>query len=281
MKEKKISQKALFSAWRIWFFWHGSSQQAESLLGNAFGHTLTPVIKELYADDKEGRIDAYKRSLTLFNTEQQVGAICPGIACGMEEAKANGHVTSDVVSSVKVALIGPSSAIGDSLWVATLIPIFLTICLSITKAAGNFGWIGPLLYMIVYPVGTAIMSWNLWKLGYRTGVDGIHRFMTSGKLDIARQAMTVLGLVVVGALAASFVNMSVPISITPVGGEAAAVNLDALINQIFPKLLPLGLTVFIYWLYSKKKWPPMTIMALVLFIAILLTVVGYLSGVYT
>lgn len=280
MSEKKINKNTLFNSWRIWFFWHGSSQQAESLLGNAFGHALSPVIKELYTN-KEERIDAYKRSLTLFNTEQQVGAICPGIICGMEEAKANGLVSGDVVSSVKVALIGPTSAIGDSLWVATLIPIFLTICMSITNAAGSFGWIGPLIYLIAYPIGTAAMSWNLWKLGYRTGVEGIHRFMSSGRLELITKAMTVLGLIVVGALAASFVNMSVPVMVTPVGGEMAAVDLDALINQIFPKLLPLGLTVFVYWLYTKKKWPPMTIMGLILVFAIVLTVIGYWTGVYT
>jgi len=280
MTQRKISSKTLFNSWRIWFFWHGSSQQAESLLGNAFGHALSPVIKELYADNKEERINAYKRSLTLFNTEQQVGAICPGIVCGLEEAKVNGHVNSDVISSVKVALIGPTSAIGDSLWVATLIPIFLTITLSITDAAGDFGWIGPLLFMIAYPLGTALMSWKLWKLGYKTGVEGIHRYMSSGKIDYLSKAMTVLGLLVVGALSASFVNMSIPVSITPVGGEASVVELDRLINQIFPSLLPLGLTVFIYWLYSKKKWAPIKIMGLVLVFSVILTALGYLTGVY-
>jgi len=281
MSDKKVDPKTLLKAWRIWFFWHGSSQQAESLLGNALGHTLSPVISELYADDKEKRIEAYKRSLTLFNTEQQVGAICPGIMCGLEEAKANGHVGADVVSSVKVALIGPTSAIGDSLWVATLIPIFLTICMAITSAAGNAGWIGPLLYIIVYPLATALISRYLWKLGYRTGVEGIHRFMASGKLEQITKAMTVLGLIVVGALAASYVSMSLPVVITPVDGEMSVVNLDALINQIFPKLLPLGLTVFVFWLYTRKKWKPMTIMGLILLFAIVLTGVGYLFGVYS
>lgn len=281
MAAKALNPKTLKKAWIRWFFWHGSSQQAETLLGNSVGHALSPVITELYADNKEERIAGYKRSLTLFNTEQQVGAICPGIICGMEEARANNsEVTSEVIQSVKVALIGPASAIGDSLWVATIIPILLTICMSITNAAGDYGWVGPLLYLVGYPIGTAILSWNLWKLGYRTGIDGVHRFMSSGRLNQITSAMTVLGLVVVGGLTASFVSLSIPISITPVGGEKAAVDLDSLINQIFPKILPLILTLIIYHLYSKKKWAPIVIMGLILAIAIVLTIIGYLSGVY-
>lgn len=281
MAAKKLDPKTLRRAWTRWFFWHGSSQQAETMLGNSFGQALAPVISELYADNKEERVAAYKRSLTLFNTEQQVGAICPGIIVGMEEARANdANITPEVVQSVKVALIGPTSAIGDSLWVATIIPILLTICMSITNAAGNTGWLGPVLYMLIYPIGTAVLSWSLWKLGYRTGVEGIHRFMASGTLEQITKAMTVLGLIVVGGLTASFVSVSLPITITPPGGEKAVLEMDGLLNAIFPKLLPLLLTLIVYRLYSKKKWSPLAIMGLLLGVAAVLTAIGYLFGVY-
>lgn len=280
--EKKLTMKTLRKAWILWFFWNGSAQQAETIVGNCFAHALTPIVQELYPapDEKEERIAAYKRSLTLFNTEQQVGAICPGIICGMEEANANGQCTPETIQAVKVALIGPTSAIGDSMWVATVIPLLLTICMSITKAAGAYGWIGPVIYLIGYPVGTAIISWKLWMLGYRTGLEGIHKFMSSGKLEQLTSAMTILGLVVVGSLTAQFVSMSIPVSITPPGGETAAINLDTLLNNIFPKLMPLLLTFGIYHLYAKKKWKPIAIMGLIMGIAIVLTGLGYLTGAY-
>lgn len=277
---KKISDKTLKKSWLLWFFWNGSSQQAETIVGNCVGHAMTPVIGELYADNKEERVEAYKRSLTLFNTEQQVGAICPGIFCGMEEAHANGECTPEIMQSVKVALIGPTSAIGDSVWVATIIPILLTICIAITNAAGAFGWVGPALYLVGYPILTAIISWKLWKYGYQTGVEGIHKFMSSGRLDQLTSAMTVLGLLVVGALTAQYVTLVMPIQITPPGGENAAVNLDTLINNIFPKLLPLGLTMLIWHLYTHKKWKPVAVMGLILVIAAVLTGLGYLTGYY-
>ena len=282
MAEKKLSAKALRQSWIRWFFWHGSSQQAENMLGNAMGQALAPALAELYADDKEERIAAYKRSITLFNTEQQVGAICPGVVLGMEEARAaNQGVTPEVIQAVKVALIGPTSAIGDSMWVATIIPILLTICMAITSNAGGLGWLGPVLYMLCYPIGTAILSWNMWKLGYRTGVDVVHRFMVSGQLEIITKVMTMLGLVVVGGLTASFVSVTLPIVVTPPGGEVSVLDLDVLINNIFPGLLPLGLTLVVWHLYQKKKWSPLTIMLLVFGLAVVLTVIGYLFGVYS
>lgn len=276
---KKLSDKTIRKSWKIWFFWNGSSQQGENLLGNAMGHTMTPVIEELY-DTKEEKVEAYKRSLTLFNTEHQLGAIAPGILLGVEEAVANKEITPEIADSVKVALIGPVSAIGDSLWVATVIPLLLTVAMTITNGGGALIYVGPLLYAIGYPIGTALMSWKLWRLGYRTGIESMSKFMESGKLDLITRTMTVLGLIVVGALAASFVSVNIPLVITPPGGETAAVDVNEMINNIFPNILPLLLTIFVYRLYSKKKKSPLFIMGVILIIAIALTIIGVLSGTY-
>ena len=285
---KKIQEKTLKKSFITWFFWNGCSQQAESMLGMAFGQAMAPVIDELY-DKKEDKVAALQRHIRLFNTESQVGSICNGIVCGLEEANANKQATPEVIDSVKVALIGPTSAIGDSLWVATIIPILLTICLSISQANTQIAWLGPVLYMVVYPVGTYFLSWKLFRVGYRTGLDGMQNLMSTGKLDAITQAMTVLGLLVVGALAASFVNMVLPIQIVRdvmdgatgeiISGQVIF-NADNILNAIFPKILPFTLTLFVYWLYSKKKWTPLKLMGLILVLACVLTLLGYLTGVY-
>ena len=68
---KKISEKTLKKSFRTWFLWNGCSQQAESMLGMAFGQAMAPVIEELY-DTKEERAAALQRHITLFNTEADV-----------------------------------------------------------------------------------------------------------------------------------------------------------------------------------------------------------------
>jgi len=285
---KTLSQKTLKKSFLNWFFWNGCSQQAESMLGLAFGQSMAPIIDELY-DTKEEKAAALQRHITLFNSESQVGSICNGIVCGLEEANANDKCTPEVIESVKVALIGPTSAIGDSLWVATIIPILLTICLSIAQANPSTAWIGAVLYMIVYPLGTVALSWYLFKLGYKTGLEGMQNMMETGKLDLFTSAMTLLGLIVVGALTASFVNLTLPIQIVQdifdgATGEVIAnqviFNADAVVNAIFPKILPMSLTLFVYWLYAKKKWSPLKLMGLILVLACILTAIGFWTGVY-
>ncbi|MCH4207644.1 MAG: PTS system mannose/fructose/sorbose family transporter subunit IID [Solobacterium sp.] len=285
---KKIKPATLKKAFWNWFFWNGCSQQAESMLGMAFCQSMSPVIDELY-DTKEEKAAGLKRHLTLFNTEAQVGSICNGIVCGLEESNANGDCTPDIIESVKVALIGPTSAIGDSLWVATIIPILLTICLSISQSSETLSWLGPVIYMIIYPVGTCALSWWLFRVGYKSGLEGMQKMMDSGKLDNLTDAMTLLGLIVVGALTASYVTCSLPIQIVrdvydaTTGTTTSGVvifNADDTLNSIFPKILPLLLTLGVYDLYAHKKWSPMKLMMLILVMALVLTGIGYLCGVY-
>ncbi|MDQ0360521.1 PTS system mannose/fructose/sorbose family transporter subunit IID [Breznakia pachnodae] len=285
---KTISKKTLDKSFRTWFFWNGCSQQAESMLGMAFAHSIAPVIEELY-DTPEERAEALKRHITLFNTEAQVGSICNGIVCGLEESNANGNCTPEVINSVKVALIGPTSAIGDSLWVATIIPILLTICLSISQASPTMVWLGPVLYMVLYPIATGLISRFLFKLGYKSGLEGMQEMMQTGKLDTLTGTMSILGLLVVGALSASFVALSLPIQIVrdvydattnEVLTDQVIFNADAILDSIFPKLLPLLLTLAVYYLYTKKNWSPLKLMALILILAGVLTALGYWTGVY-
>jgi len=285
---KTISDKTLKKSFFNWFFWNGCSQQAESMLGMAFGQAMAPVIDELY-DNQEDKAEALKRHITLFNTESQVGSICNGIVCGLEEANANKQCTPELISGTKVALIGPTSAIGDSLWVATVIPILLTICLSIAQANPSTAWLGPILYMIIYPVGTCILSWFLFKLGKKSGLEGMHSLMSTGKLDTLTETMSVLGLLVVGALTASFVSVTLPIRITQDVYDAVnntvlenqvIFNADNVVNAIFPKLLPLGLTLWVYRLYAKKKFTPLALMGIILVLALVLTWLGYATGFY-
>jgi len=55
---------------------------------------------------------------------------------------------------------------------------------------------------------------------------------------------------------------------------------DNMLNSIFPKILPFILTLFVYWLYSKKKWTPLKLMGMIFVLACVLTGIGYWTGVY-
>lgn len=65
-------------------------------------------------------------------------------------------------------------------------------------------WTGALLYLLAYPVLTCILSRKLFYFGYRSGLEGMSSFMATGKMDMLTNSMNFLGLLVVGALTASF-----------------------------------------------------------------------------
>lgn len=246
-KPNRLSKKLLFRTWLTWFFFNGSSQSGERMQGIAFAHSMSRVIEALY-HTKEQRAAALKRHLTLFNVEPQVGSVIVGVTSAMEEQKASGaELDDDSINTVKVGLMGPLSGIGDTLIVGTMIPILLAIAIGITEAAGI---VGPLFYFIVYPTVTLIYSWFLFKYGYRAGLTGIQNVISSGQLHRLTNSLNILGLLVMGALSASYIELSTPLTYTNGEMELA---LQDILDQILPGLLPLITVGLVYYLLDKKK----------------------------
>lgn len=284
---KSVSKKTLRKSFLNWFFWNGCSQQAETMLGMAFGQAMAPVIEELY-DTKEDRAAALQRHITLFNTEAQVGSMV-----------SNRGIIVATQRESPIAEVGPIRATLAS-WMASAVPLPLANCssipmaiplqidLSVASALTTAPWVGPVIYIIVYPIGTYLMSWKLFTLGYKAGLEGVQRFMASGQLDRIMQAISILGLIMVGALTASFVTCTLNIDIKTaaqvfdeatgayVDGTITVFNLDNLLNTVFPNIVPLALTLGVYRLYSKKHWTPLAIMGLILVLAAALTAIGYI-----
>jgi PTS system mannose-specific IID component len=251
---KKLTQKTLFNSWLNWFFFNGSSQSGERMQGIAFCHSMLPVIEELYKD-KEEKIKALKRHLVLFNVEPQIGSVIHGVTAAFEEQRANGaEIDDDTINTVKVALMGPLSGIGDTLVPGTLIPILLAIAIGITKSTGI---LGPVFYAVVYPIVIGLSSWYLYKFGYSAGLGGIQDIMQGGKIDALTNALNVIGLLVMGALSASYINLSTAIKYT--SGEMA-IEFQKILDNIFPGLLSILTVVVVWYFLSVKKKSPLWVM---------------------
>lgn len=75
---------------------------------------LTPI-RELY-ETNERRVEELRKYMVFYNSEVfTIGPIINGIACSMEEARANGeNVTAKDINSVRTGLMGPVAGIGDT-----------------------------------------------------------------------------------------------------------------------------------------------------------------------
>ncbi|AOT70324.1 PTS system mannose/fructose/sorbose family transporter subunit IID [Geosporobacter ferrireducens] len=270
MTEKKLSQKTLFRSWLTWFFFNGSSQSGERMQGIAFAHSMIPVIKELYQKEEDIR-DALKRHLMLFNVEPQVGSVINGVTAAMEEQRANGvDIDDDTISTVKIALMGPMSGIGDTLVPGTLIPILLAIALGITNSSGL---LGPAFYFLLYPTLTMAYSWYLYKFGYNAGLNGIQNVMSSGKIHALTDSLNVLGLLVMGALSASYINVTTPLKYS--SGEMV-LSLQEILDRIMPGMLPLAVVGMVWYLLSRRKMSPLRVMGFIFIFALIGVAIGML-----
>lgn len=93
----------------------------------------------------------------------------------------------------------------------------------------------------------------------------------SGVLDKITKAATIVGLMVIGAMTASMVALSLTGTFTVSGNEFV---IQDYIDQMFPMLLPLLYTLLMFYLLQVKKMKATTLLLLSIVISFVLVVCG-------
>lgn len=271
-QRKLVTRTDMLGAWFRWLTFSHSCYNYERMQGLGFAHSMTSIIERLY-DTKEEIAAALKRHLVFFNTEPNVGAVVHGVTVAMEEERASGatQITGDAINSVKSGLMGPLAGIGDSLTQGLITPTLLALGIGLAQQ-GNLA--GPILYVLLVSTAVIGISYLMWMQGYRWGKVAVERILKAGLLRPLTEGATVLGLTVVGALAATVVQFSTKISIT-VGPQTIQLQTDIL-DKILKGVLPLSLTLLIWWLLNKKK-SPLTVILVVFAVGLIGTWLGWLG----
>jgi len=271
-QRKPLRRTDLLGAWFRWLTFSHSCYNYERLQGLGFAHGMTPIITRLY-DTKEEISAALKRHLVFFNTEPNVGAVVHGVTVAMEEERASGRtdITDEAINSVKSGLMGPLAGIGDSLTQGLITPIFLTLGIGLAQQ-GNLA--GPILYVLLESVTIIGISYFTWMQGYRWGKVAVERFLKAGLLRPLMEGATVMALMVVGALTATTVQLSTKAAVT-IGPQTVTLQTDVL-DKILKGLLPLSLTLLIWWLLNKKR-SPLTVIVVVFAVGLIGTWLGLLG----
>lgn len=213
---------------------------------NGYTFSLMPAIDKIY-DKEEDRIEAKKRHMEYFNITPNIAGFALGISAAMEEENAkNPDFDATSINAVKTGLMGPLSAIGDTLFPSTL--RILATSLVIGMAAGG-NVLAPVLFLLMYNIPNLLARWYSLKYGYSMGTEFLVKSEKSGIMDKVSYACSVVGLMAIGAMIVATVNVSTPITIGDVknGGMVLQTTLDS----IMPKMLSLGLVGTIYWLLGK------------------------------
>ena len=243
----QVPRRVLLGAWWRWLLFIHASYNYERLQGLGFAHAMKPAIDHLY-ETAAARAAALRRHLVFFNSEPQFGALVPGAVIAMEEERAAGADLSDeVINGVKSGLMGPLAGVGDSLIQGLVTPLLLSVGISLARQ-GSLA--GPVLYVLLISPIVIGSSYAFWGLGYRWGRAAVSRVLASGWVQALTEGATVVGMTVLGALAATVVRLSTPASLA-VGQAAVSWQRDVL-DVILLNALPLALTVAVWRLLTLR-----------------------------
>ena len=268
-ERKKITKKTLAKSFHHWYYGHLTCFSQEHMQTFGYLTSMLPIVEELYKDKAEQK-EAMQTYTAFFNTEPQLGALVVGITAGLEEARANGDaVDGETINGMRAGLMGPIAGIGDSLVVGTLIPVLLGIALGLSKGGNP---IGALFYILVWNVLIyGGMRFAYFK-GYELG-DKAVEFLVGPKGQALRKAISVIGGMVIGAVAATWVSVTTSLELKNADGEAF-LKLQEKIDGVYPGLLAAGFITLCWWLMAKKKVSPNLVMLLLVVIALIGVALG-------
>lgn len=268
-ERKKITKKTLAKSFHHWYYGHLTCFSQEHMQTFGYLTSMLPIVEELYKDKAEQK-EAMQTYTAFFNTEPQLGALVVGITAGLEEARANGDaVDGETINGMRAGLMGPIAGIGDSLVVGTLIPVLLGIALGLSKGGNP---IGALFYILVWNVLIyGGMRFAYFK-GYELG-DKAVEFLVGPKGQALRKAISVIGGMVIGAVAATWVSVTTSLELKNADGEAF-LKLQEKIDGVYPGLLTAGFITLCWLLMAKKKVSPNLVMLLLVVIALIGVALG-------
>ncbi|GLR08492.1 PTS mannose transporter subunit IID [Mixta theicola] len=241
-------RRVFWRSFQMEFSWNYERQ-----MNLAFVYAMMPVLKKLYTRH-EDLVSALKRHLVFFNTTPHIVTLILGITAAMEEKnRSGGGMDSASIDNVKASLMGPLAGLGDSFFWGTLRLIATGIGTSLALK-GNI--LGPILFVLIFNVPHILVRWLFTRWGYVLGTGVLQRIQKSGMMESVTYGASIIGLMVVGAMTASMIDISTPITF---GAGEAKTQVQGIINDIMPSLLPLLSFGIVYWLLGKKVQPLMII----------------------
>ncbi|AXX65083.1 PTS system mannose/fructose/sorbose family transporter subunit IID [Bombilactobacillus bombi] len=242
-----------------WIFNGATSLNYEKMEGLGYAYSMLPFIKETYKDNPEGMKKSVLAHLQFFNTTPYTAPYILGMNVGIESKQKEESL--EAVSALKTGLMGPLAGIGDSLFV--VIP--WTICGAIAANMALQGSSVGIFIWLAVSIALRLTAYPLFKGGLISGTNLLTKIETT--LKSVTNAVSILGLMVVGALIATVVKVNWAFTFKQ--GKLSMTG-NQILDQIMPGLLPAAVVAIVYYLLSKKV-KPVYVILIVLIVSVVLT----------
>lgn len=226
-------------------------------------YCILPGLEKIHTD-KDDLSASMQHNLEFFNTHPFLVTFVMGIVLSLEQQKAD----INTIRAVRVAAMGPLGGIGDAIFWFTLVPITAGIT---ANMAINGSLAGPILFLLIFNAVQFAVRFFLMNWSYALGSKAIE-MLTSNAKEFTRAA-SMLGVFVVGALTSNYGGTTIATVIE--NGESPIVIQDIL-DGILPKMIPLLITLLLFFLIKKKGWSPVKCILLLLVIGL----VGGALGIF-
>lgn len=254
-----LSLKERKAAFRRWTFFAGIGWNYETQQAPSVAFSMARALRKLYPNDDD-YIEAMDNHFKYFNITPQMGNMVLGATLAMEDK--DGLQAEDAVQNLKVSLMGPLSGVGDSIfWV--LWPTIIGGIAGYMALQGNPT--GALIWILVSFL-LYFVKMGLSKLGFDSGTKLISTM--SDRLNTFTDAISAMGLMVVGTIIATVVKVYTPLKFAT--GKVTLSVQSGVLDKIMPALLPAMLAGLVYWLLGKKWWTPTK----VIFLLVVISLVG-------
>lgn len=262
---KQVSKKTLNKmVWRSLFLQASFNYERMQAAGWLWG--MLPGLEEVHTN-KEDLSLSMQNNLEFFNTHPFLVTLVMGIVLSLEQQKTD----IATIRAVRVAAMGPLGGIGDALFWLTLLPIAAGLT---SQLAIDGQFFAPVLFLLIFnAVQFGVRFWLMYK-SYELGTGAID-LLTSNAKEFTRAA-TILGVFIVGALVSNYGATSLRIFLPQ--GNNAYFDLQAVLDGVLPKLIPLLLTLMLYVLVKKYNWTPTKCIVLLLVIGLVGTAFGIWAG---
>ncbi len=261
--DKKTLNKMV---WRSLFLQASFNYERMQAAGWLYG--ILPGLEKVHTN-KDDLSASMKHNLDFFNTHPFLVTFVMGIILSLEQQKTD----IQTIRAVRVAAMGPLGGIGDALFWFTLVPIVAGITATMA-IEGSI--VGPILFLLIFNAAQFGVRFGLMHWSYRLGTSAIGSLTKYAK-EFTRSA-SILGVFIVGALVSNYGATSVRISFSNGEGVGAIMNIQGILDGILPQLIPLTLTLMLFYFFKKHNWTPTKAIVLLLVIGIGGTAFGIWKG---
>lgn len=230
---------------------------------------LEPFLEKIYGKNTPEFYDAMLRHQDFFNTTPMMAPFIQGMNISMERQnkESHGEFDKNSITAIKSALMGPFAGLGDTLQQAAFRVIATGIAIGFCQKGML---IGPILFLLIFTGPNLLIRWFGGKYGYTVGESFVAKTMKNGIFKTVTKAISVLGLMMIGAMSAQYVTFTTTFQ-TKVAGQIF--KLQNIFDQIMPGLLPLTL-VLCCFAYLRKKNHPARVLVAILILALVLSFLG-------